>query len=924
MTLLDRFRTLSRDKHPDPAIRLAFVDELPLDDRTTIAAIAREDDDPRVRRAAVSKLMAPAALAAIAREDQDEGVRAQAFGMLRDIALEAFEDVGEAESLEAIEAITDPRVLVQIVKSTTRDSVALRALSKIDDGHMLGSVARHANVEAARMHAVQSLRARGDRAELLAVALNSDFKESAVAAMESTTDRDEWDQIIARGKNKSAVKRARALVRDAEEQAAREAAEAAAAATAAMIASTPAILEPEADTASPPHGDLLAAALESDDRRQTNEADRQREEQEQNADRARVQAFAEAEARDTRARGSERRQPRLAELVDEGAAAVADADLASARKRFSLAAREWRDQIAGIDVQPELLARFAELDAQLTGREAAAREADARARREALTRLQQLLTRVEPLATRPDLSLKAADRGLRDIRAALASMPPLPTRQDFDEAMRRLKAAQSALLPKTQELREAEEWKRFANVSVQEQLCAKMEGLRSVEDPEVIARNVRELQQQWRDAADVPRAQADALWRRFKTAHDEVWARCEAYFAAQAVERADNLAKKLALCEKAEALADSTQWIQTAEEIKTLQADWKTIGPVSRGREKAIWDRFRAACDRFFTRRHEDLAQRKVVWAENLATKDVLCGRAEALAESTDWDQAAAEIKKLQAEWRAIGPVKKSKSEAIWQRFRAACDRFFARYASRHDTARAERVAAREAICAELEAFAAAPEPPADLAAGVRALRGRWLQEVSARGVDPDRARALDQRFTAAFHAVIARWPASFAGSDLDPVANRQRMETLVRRMEELASSLAGPVAVDVSISPTNRLAAMLKDALAANTIGGKVDNETRFRAAVEDVRQAQAAWARIGLVSEDVRRQLSDRFQRAVRTITETTQPARTEERGRRPEGQGPRAQSYRSEGTGQRAQGTGQRAEGTAQRADVPRPRS
>ena len=87
-----------------------------------------------------------------------------------------------------------------------------------------------------------------------------------------------------------------------------------------------------------------------------------------------------------------------------------------------------------------------------------------------------------------------------------------------------------------------------------------------------------ELQEQWRDAADVPRAQADALWRRFKTAHDEVWARCEAHFAAQAAERADNLARKTALCEKAEALADSTDWIQTSEAMKALQAEWKTIG----------------------------------------------------------------------------------------------------------------------------------------------------------------------------------------------------------------------------------------------------------------------------------------------------------------------------------------------------------
>ena len=85
MTLLDRFRTQSRDKHSDPAVRLAFVDELPIDDRTTIAAIAREDEDARVRRAAVAKLMAPAPLAAIARDDRDEGVRQQATAMLRDI-----------------------------------------------------------------------------------------------------------------------------------------------------------------------------------------------------------------------------------------------------------------------------------------------------------------------------------------------------------------------------------------------------------------------------------------------------------------------------------------------------------------------------------------------------------------------------------------------------------------------------------------------------------------------------------------------------------------------------------------------------------------------------------------------------------------------------------------------------------------------
>jgi hypothetical protein len=540
----------------------------------------------------------------------------------------------------------------------------------------------------------------------------------------------------------------------------------------------------------------------------------------------------------------------------------------------------------------DLAARFAAADTRLTVRDVEAKEIDRRTRREALNRLQQLLFRVEPLAGRDDLSVKAAERALSDVRAAVAAMPPLPSKQDYDDGMRRLKAVQAALTPKLQELREIEGWQRWANVGIQEQLCEKMEALKAAEDPEEIARRIRELQQQWRQAADVPRAQGEALWRRFKAAHDEVWTRCEAHFAAEAERRRESLAKKIALCERAEALAASTNWVQTAEEIKRLQAEWKTIGPVSRGQEKPVWERFRVACDRFFTRRHEDLAQRKVVWAENLAKKEVLCARAEALAESTDWDAAAAELRRLQGEWRAIGPVKKSRSEAIWQRFRGACDRFFLRFAQRHEIAREERVAAREAICAELAALApeAAPasavpadpdgggidvaaenqEPPPDLIGAVRSLRARWQQEIALRGVDPDRAAALDRRFTAAFGSVIARWPLVFAGTDLDPDANRQRMEALVLRVEAVAASLGAPASADPdkAVTPATRLAAMLKEALATNTIGGKVDEENRWRAAQDDVRQAQASWSRLGAVPEPARRALADRFQRACRLV--------------------------------------------------------
>ncbi len=815
MTLLDRFRTQPQ-RHPDPAVRLAYVAELPITEHEQIAAAARDDDDARVRRAAVGKLMDPAVLGAIAREDADAGVREHALAMLRDIAIDAFEGVGEPAGLAAVDAVDaagEVRTLAHIAKTSLREAVGRRALERLAQAgnqHLLSSVARQAVLEPVRMDALQHV---NDRADLLVVALNSDFKDVAAAAVDRLDERDDLEQIASRARNKVAAKRARQVLRERDDRAAQDAA----AAQAAIAAEANAAAEAAARVAEEARAEATARAAE--------EAARAAEE-------ARV--LAEAQALE-RAREEERA---AAEQKDRSAA--------------EQAARDAAEQAA----------------AEEAGRRQQAEEAEARTRREGLTRMNQLISRAETLAGREDASLKAIERALRDVREALADVPPMPSRKDYEDVVARLKAVSSALTPKAQDLREVAEWQRWANVGIQEQLCEKMEALRAESDPEAIARRIHDLQQQWRLAADVPRPQGEALWRRFKAAHDELWVRCEAHFAAQAGQRAENLAQKVALCEQVEALASSSNWVKTAEEIKALQARWKEIGAVTRGQEKAVWERFRAACDRFFTRRQDDLTKRKVMWAENLAKKEALCAKVEALAESTDWEPTASAIRALQAEWKTIGPVKKSRSDAIWQRFRAGCDKFFTRYAQRHDVARAERVAAREAICVELEALASSgEEQPPDLAATVRTLRTRWQQEIAARGVDRDTAAVLDRRYADACRRVIARWPEGFKGTDLDPEANRKRMEAVVKRIEELASSLSAS-APGADMSP-QRLASMLKEALAANTIGGKVDAESRRRAAQEEARQAQAAWSRIGHVAEDERRVLAERFQRALKQIS-------------------------------------------------------
>ena len=888
MAILDRFRAQPRQHDKDPAVRLAFVQEIPLSEHALLAEIARDDADVRVRRAAVAKLLEPAALSSIAGGDPDESVRAAAAAMLRDVALEAFEGIGETESLAAVDAIRDPRALAAVAKSTPREATAIRALARLVEQHdprVLGSIARHAEHEAVRRAAFDALQ---DPADIIGVAINSEFREPGLAATERITDRAELDHIANRARNKSVSKRARTLVRAIDERAAADAAAAEAARVEAEQEAARAFEEAQRsrDEAEREIAAARAKADAAERQRLADESAAKHRRDVEEAERAKREA-ADAEAR----RDAERRQGRLGELADEAARAAAIEDAAASRRQLAVIRREWTDMSAGVEVDSDVARRYAEADAAIRARETTAQELDQKTRRDALTKLQQLAARVEALAAREDLTLKAGDRALRDLRQTLGVIPPLPSRKDYEEISKRLKAAQSAITPKVQELRNVADWQRWANVGIQEQLVEKMEALRALEDPDEIIKHVRDLQQQWRQAADVPRAQGEILWKRFKAAHDEVWARCEAHFATQAGERAENLQKKIAIAERAEALADSTNWIQTADEIKKLQAEWKTIGAVTRGQEKAIWERFRGACDRFFTRRHADLADRKRVWSANLAKKEALIKRAEELAQSTDWDTTAAELRQLQADWKTIGPVKKNRSEAVWQRFRGAGDAFFARYAQRHDIARGERVAAREAIVTELEQLTAdrpqsteepatgqsepvpGSQPPMDLVAKVRDIRRRWQHELALRGVDRERAAQLDERFAAAFAQVIAMQPDAFAGTDLDPDANRKKMESLVKRMEDLANTVASPAgaeAADAAMSPTNRLAAMLKEALAANTIGGKVDDDHRLRAANEEVRQAQATWSRIGPVPDEARRTLADRFQRAIRRISD------------------------------------------------------
>lgn len=592
-------------------------------------------------------------------------------------------------------------------------------------------------------------------------------------------------------------------------------------------------------------------------------------------DRRFSEACRAAEKRFERRQLAKQSAERLPTLVPEIEALAEHPSYNDIRSQWYSLRKQWQAIARDVEIDADLRARYDAAAQKLEAHEQLHRDAKGQQQTENLHRLQALVQKFETRAAAEGLTLKQTDQLLKDVKLAVGTMGPLPTKQDREDLMVRMQAVRTSLTPRIQELREAEEWKRWANVQVQEELCAKMEALVALAetDPEKASNEMRTLQERWKPVAAAPRSQAETLWLRFKTAQEQVYDKCKDFFAQQATERVENLKKKEALVARAESMAESTDWVKTADAMKALQLEWKAIGPVTRGNEKAVWERFRAACDKFFTRRQEDLKQRKQDWTENLKRKEALVAEAKQLSESTEWEQAASRIKKLQVDWKTIGPVKKSKSDAIWNEFRAACDLFFERFKNRDSAALQGKMVDRESAVAELEALlppadATDVPPPDELYAKVQAARARWVQgpELPRHTLAP-----LAERVNAALFALVTRWPDGFKGTDLDPEQTKGRMEKLIAKVEkQLPTESVEPAK---NLSPAELLARQWREALAANTMGAGASRQAedaRQRAAEQEVRSAQAAWARLGPLAPEERKPLQERFDRAVRKFSE------------------------------------------------------
>ena len=221
------------------------------------------------------------------------------------------------------------------------------------------------------------------------------------------------------------------------------------------------------------------------------------------------------------------------------------------------------------------------------------------------------------------------------------------------------------------------------NLEAKQQLCQQAESLTESDDVVSAFRELQKLHEDWKELGPVAKEFRESVWERFKAATAVINKRYQAHFEEIKTQQAANLAAKTALCEKVEEIAqrevtDLAQWNEYSKEIEEVQKEWKTVGFASKKENQKVYDRFRAACDKFFERKKVFYQSYKDGMTANLEKKIAICEEAEQLKSSTDWKTAAERFVALQKEWKEIGAVPRKKSEQLWKRFRAACDEFFA------------------------------------------------------------------------------------------------------------------------------------------------------------------------------------------------------------------------------------------------------
>lgn len=392
------------------------------------------------------------------------------------------------------------------------------------------------------------------------------------------------------------------------------------------------------------------------------------------------------------------------------------------------------NEAAAFSASPcELEVQFKELYDDFKEKRAAFLEAEENRRQENLAKKFNVIEKLKALMEDVD-NINRNYPAFVELQAEFKSIKDIPGAAEND-VWKQYKQQEEHfydLLKLNRELRDLDFKK---NLEIKRQLIEQAKSLAEEEDVIEAGRKLQILHNEWRETGPVAKELRDEIWAEFKEASTVVNKRHQEFFDSRREKELENEAAKTALCEAAEAIdieaiKGFANWDKYTEEIKSLQAKWKELGPAPKKVNNAIFARFRTACDKFFEAKSEYYKTIKTEHRENFIKKEALCKKAEELLTKVDDPAAREQIQKLQAEWKTIGPVERRQSDAIWTRFTAACNAFYEQLRSKRSGKKEEENANLEAKKAVIEKIKEIPlnGDRNQILPAIRELQMEWQQ----------------------------------------------------------------------------------------------------------------------------------------------------------------------------------------------------
>ncbi|MBU0676276.1 MAG: DUF349 domain-containing protein [Proteobacteria bacterium] len=401
------------------------------------------------------------------------------------------------------------------------------------------------------------------------------------------------------------------------------------------------------------------------------------------------------------------------------------------------------------------------------------------------TALQNILnerTRIcEALAhLQQDFTPTSAEQKLKDLRQTWENLGSLGPGQDED-LLTRYTSAVTQISEMIDAFQHERDWQLWANLTLKNQLIARVKDLDTHENLELVYHEIREARQAWKNIGPIPPKVSQKKWLEFDQTCNRNFERCKPYLDELEGKRAAAITRREEICQRAEELSESSEWQKTTDELKALQGEWKDLLRGRRGEEEQLFRRFRKACDAFFARRQSHLEQQDQQREGNLKDKIALCEQAEQLLTDLKADEVTAFLD-LQKRWKTIGPAPRKKEAPLWTRFRSACDTFF----NWLDEQRRENISLKEGLCSEVEALAKGITPDADLkevADQAKQLQQQW-KEIGP--VPHDLQESLWQRFRAPCDVIFSALQQQYEVEDEERSSNQTIKESLLQQAEEL------------------------------------------------------------------------------------------------------------------------------------------